>query len=224
MTTSAKTITIGGVSSTSKVDAMGKTENGKTGKSEIAQNLPGSPTTAARRRVTLRDVATAAGVSLKTASNVINGTGRMTDATRAKVEAVIEQTGYRVNVAARNLNRDRTGFITLAVPTLTAPYLSELANRVIDAARQRGYLVYVTTYAEGSATGARELLRNFNTTVSDGMILSMSEVEDISPEDLEVDFPLVVVGARTTWGKADHVTPTTCRRRHRPPDTCSTAA
>ena len=64
MTTSAKTITIGGVSSTSKVDAMGKTENGKTGKSEIAQNLPGSPTTAARRRVTLRDVATAAGVSL----------------------------------------------------------------------------------------------------------------------------------------------------------------
>ena len=102
MTTSAKTITIGGVSSTSKVDAMGKTENGKTGKSEIAQNLPGSPTTAARRRVTLRDVATAAGVSLKTASNVINGTGRMTDATRAKVEAVIEQTGYRVNVAARN--------------------------------------------------------------------------------------------------------------------------
>ena len=64
MTTSAKTITIGGVSSTSKVDAMGKTENGKTGKSEIAQNLPGSPTTAARRRVTLRDVATAAGVLL----------------------------------------------------------------------------------------------------------------------------------------------------------------
>lgn len=154
MTTSAKTITIGGVSSTSKVDAMGKTENGKTGKSEIAQNLLGSPTTAARRRVTLRDVATAAGVSLKTASNVINGTGRMTDATR-----------------------------------------------------QRGYLVYVTTYAEGSATGARELLRNFNTTVSDGMILSMSEVEDINPEDLEVDFPLVVVGARTTWGKADHATP-----------------
>lgn len=49
MTTSVKTITIGGVSSTSKVDAMGKTENGKTGKSEIAQNLPGSPTTAARR-------------------------------------------------------------------------------------------------------------------------------------------------------------------------------
>ena len=39
----------------------------------------------AKRRVTLRDVAQAAGVSLKTASNVINGSGRMTDETRAKV-------------------------------------------------------------------------------------------------------------------------------------------
>ena len=150
----------------------------------------------AKRRVTLRDVAQAAGVSLKTASNVINGSGRMTDETRAKVETVIKDLGYRVNVAARNLNRDHTGFITLAVPSLIPPYLAELANRTIEAARQRDY-----------SKGARDLLKNFNSTVSDGMILSMSEVEDISPEDLKVDFPLVIVGARTTWGVADHVTP-----------------
>ena len=47
----------------------------------------------AKRRVTLRDVAQAAGVSLKTASNVINGSGRMTDETRAKVETVIKDQG-----------------------------------------------------------------------------------------------------------------------------------
>ena len=161
----------------------------------------------AKRRVTLRDVAQAAGVSLKTASNVINGSGRMTGETRAKVESVIKDLDYRVNVAARNLNRDHTGFITLAVPSLIPPYLAELANRTIEAARQRDYSVYVTTYAEGSAKGARDLLKKFNSTVSDGMILSMSEVENISPDDLKVDFPLVIVGARTTWGVADHVTP-----------------
>ena len=88
-----------------------------------------------KKRVTLRDVAEEAGVSLKTASNVINHSGRMTDSTREKVQEVIDRLGYRVNVSARNLNRGKTGFITLAVPTLTAPYLSELANRVIDAAR-----------------------------------------------------------------------------------------
>lgn len=159
------------------------------------------------RRVTLRDVAREAGVSLKTASNVINGNGRMADATRRHVQAVIDRLGYRVNMAARNLNRDRTGVIMLAVPSFTSPYLAELANRVIDAARARQYSVYVTTYAEGSARGARDLLHRFNTTVADGLILSMSEVETITPEDLNVSFPLVVVGARSTWGVCDHVTP-----------------
>ncbi|MDR3887310.1 MAG: LacI family DNA-binding transcriptional regulator [Bifidobacterium sp.] len=160
-----------------------------------------------RKRVTLREVAQEAGVSLKTASNVINHSGRMADATREKVQDVIDRLGYRVNVSARNLNRGKTGFITLAVPSLTAPYLAELANRVIDAARIYGYSVYVTIYAEGSAQGARTLLRNFNTTVSDGMILSISEVEKLDPKDLDVDYPLVCVGARSTHDKADHVTP-----------------
>ncbi|WEV67052.1 LacI family DNA-binding transcriptional regulator [Bifidobacterium sp. ESL0769] len=159
------------------------------------------------KHVTLRSVAEVAGVSLKTASNVINGTGRMTDATRKRVKSVIEDMGYRVNIAARNLNRGLTGFITLAVPSLTPPYLARLANRVIDEARKHGYSVYVTTYAEGSAKGARDVLHSFNPTVSDGMILSMSEFEDISPEDFDVDYPLVVVGSRTTWRRADHVTP-----------------
>ncbi len=158
-----------------------------------------------KKRVTLRDVAEEAGVSLKTASNVINHSGRMTDSTREKVQEVIDRLGYRVNVSARNLNRGKTGFITLAVPTLTAPYLSELANRVIDAARGYGYSVYVTTYAEGSAQGAQSLLRNFNTTVSDGMILSISEVENLEAADLDVDYPLVLVGERIFTDKVDHI-------------------
>lgn len=167
-----------------------------------------------QKRVTLRDVAQEAGVSLKTASNVINGTGRMSDATRQKVQDVVQRLDYRVNVAARNLNRGKTGAITLAVPTLTAPYLAELANRIIDEARQRNYQVYVVTYGEGSAKDARKLLQLFNATVCDGMIFSMSEVVDITPDDLDVDFPLVVVGARTTWNKADHITPDDVQAAH----------
>nr|WP_236028056.1 LacI family DNA-binding transcriptional regulator [Bifidobacterium pongonis] len=154
----------------------------------------------------MRDVAQEAGVSLKTASNVINDAGRMSVETRARVQEVIDRLGYRVNMSARNLNRNSTGVITLAVPKLTPPYLAELANRVIDQARSDGYLVYVVTYAGGMAGGARELLRGFNTTVSDGLILSMSEDETLNAEDLKVDYPLVAVGARDVWGVCDHVT------------------
>lgn len=160
-----------------------------------------------KRRVTLRDVAKESGVSLKTASNVINHTGRMTDATREKVQEIIDRLGYRVNVAARNLNRGKTGFITLAVPSLTAPYLAEFANRVIDTARMYDYSVYVTTFAEGTSRGTASLLSSFNTTVSDGIILSLSEVEDLTSEDLSVEYPLVCVGARFTHNKVDRITP-----------------
>lgn len=159
-----------------------------------------------RKRVTLRDVAQKAGVSLKTASNVINNAGRMSDETRARVQEVIGRLGYRVNVSARNLNRNSTGVITLAVPMLTPPYLAELANRVIEQARSDDYLVYVVTYGGQNAQGARELLRNFNTTVSDGLILSMSEDESLTAQDLDVDYPMVAVGARDVWGVCDHVT------------------
>lgn len=159
-----------------------------------------------RKRVTLRDVAQEAGVSLKTASNVINNAGRMSDETRARVQEVIGRLGYRVNVSARNLNRNSTGVITLAVPMLTPPYLAELANRVIEQARSDDYLVYVVTYGGQNAQGARELLRNFNTTVSDGLILSMSEDESLTAQDLDVDYPMVAVGARDVWGVCDHVT------------------
>jgi DNA-binding LacI/PurR family transcriptional regulator len=160
----------------------------------------------AKKRVTLRDVAQVAGVSLKTASNVINDNGRMSEDTRAKVHQVIKDLGYRVNVSARNLNKGVTGSINLAVPSLVAPYLAVMADKIIDAARERDYSVYVTTYTEDSALGARTFLRSFNSTVSDGVILSMSELEKFSPEDLKVDFPLVCLGSRTTWHLADHIT------------------
>ena len=176
-----------------------------------------------RKRVTLREVAQEAGVSLKTASNVINHSGRMADATREKVQDVIDRLGYRVNVSARNLNRGKTGFITLAVPSLTAPYLAELANRVIDAARIYGYSVYITTYAEGSAQGARALLRNFNATVSDGMILSISEVEDSrSPRTWTWIIRWSAWARGPRMARRTMSPRTTSRRRVSPRNTCST--
>ncbi len=60
----------------------------------------------AKRRVTLTRCRSGRRCIAQTASNVINGSGRMTDETRAKVESVIKDLDYRVNVAARNLNRD----------------------------------------------------------------------------------------------------------------------
>jgi LacI family transcriptional regulator len=53
--------------------------------------------------LTIRDVAALAGTSAMTVSNVVNGTGKVGEATRCRVEAAIRQTGYVPNAAARRL-------------------------------------------------------------------------------------------------------------------------
>ena len=158
-----------------------------------------------RHRVTLQSIAESAGVSTKTASNVINGTGRMAPATRARVEAVVDELGYKVNVAARNLTRGRTNAVSLAVPTLKAAYLAELAEAVVDKARDLDLVVYVTTYPDDGMGGSRDYLKRFNAQLSDGLLLSLSEHEDLNASDLDVDFPLVCLGSRNTFGKTDRV-------------------
>ena len=62
----------------------------------------------ATRAPTLVDVAGLAGVSISTASNVVTGTIRVSDATRERVEAAIAQLGYEPNLAARALRGSRS--------------------------------------------------------------------------------------------------------------------
>ena len=61
--------------------------------------------------VTMREVAKAAGVSIKTVSNVVNDYEFVSQATRDKVNKAIVELGYTVNVSARNLRRGQTGII-----------------------------------------------------------------------------------------------------------------
>lgn len=159
-----------------------------------------------RKTATLELVAERAGVSMKTASNAVNGTGRMAEETRDRVMAVVEELGYKVNVAARNLTRGRTDSVSLAVPTLKAAYLAELAEAVVETARDMNLVVYVTTYRDDGVSGSRRLLRQFNAQLTDGLLLSLSEHENLDRSAFDVAYPLVCLGSRNTYERADQVT------------------
>ena len=58
--------------------------------------------------VTLHDVARAAGVSIKTVSNVINYYPHVRPATRARVNVANDELGYQPNLSARSLRSGRT--------------------------------------------------------------------------------------------------------------------
>jgi DNA-binding LacI/PurR family transcriptional regulator len=63
---------------------------------------------AAPRKVTINDVADAAGVGRQTVSNVLNGTGRVGAAARERVLRVVAELGYHPHHGARSLRTHRT--------------------------------------------------------------------------------------------------------------------
>lgn len=74
-------------------------------------------------RVTIKDVAKAADVSIKTVSNVINNTGRMRPDTRQRVEGAMRQLGYTVNLSARAIRSGGTRLIGLNTSTFRSRLL-----------------------------------------------------------------------------------------------------
>ncbi|WP_043613928.1 LacI family DNA-binding transcriptional regulator [Nonomuraea candida] len=96
--------------------------------------------------VTLEDVAKQAGVSLATASRVLNGSTRQVGAAlRARVEQAADELGYRANIAAQTLARGASNVIGIVVHDLTDPYFAALADGAMRAAATEGLLVMVGT-------------------------------------------------------------------------------
>lgn len=100
--------------------------------------------------ITLEDVARHAGVSLATASRVLNGSTRQVGAPlRARVELAAAQLGYRTNVAAQTLARGASNVIGLVVHDLTDPYFAAIADGAMRAAESQGLMVMIgTTYRD----------------------------------------------------------------------------
>ncbi|MGM9986401.1 MAG: LacI family DNA-binding transcriptional regulator [Bacillaceae bacterium] len=67
-------------------------------------------------RVSIKDVAQAAGVSIATVSNVVNSTGRVSKKTIEHVQQKINELGFVPSAAARNLKNKKTGLIGVFVP------------------------------------------------------------------------------------------------------------
>jgi len=83
-------------------------------------------------RISSKDVARHAGVSIATVSHVINGTRFVSDETRNKVLAAIETLDYRPNAIARGLATNSTHKIGLIISDITNPFFTAVARGVED--------------------------------------------------------------------------------------------
>ena len=77
-------------------------------------------------RMTVREIARLAGVSVATVSRVSNGTGQVSEEMRRRVLEAIEEHGYRPDHLGRALAAGRHGALGLVFPGLSGPYFTEL--------------------------------------------------------------------------------------------------
>lgn len=92
---------------------------------------------------TLGDVARRAGVTTATVSNVIRGRGSVSAVTAERVRAIIDEIGYRPNLAARALAEGRAPTLALLVSSIANPFYPEFARAAERRARAEGRLLVV---------------------------------------------------------------------------------
>jgi LacI family transcriptional regulator len=87
----------------------------------------------AHARVTIREVADEAGVSIATVSRVLNGRGDVAPETRELVSRIIQARGYIANRNARGLSAGRTGLVGVLVPLVFPVYFSAILSGASEA-------------------------------------------------------------------------------------------
>ena len=97
-----------------------------------------------QKTATIQDVARAARVSTATVSRVLSAPNRVAPRTREAVEEAIRETGYRVNLAARNLRMQRAGSVLVLVPNLGKPFYSGILAGISEGFAGSEYSVLIT--------------------------------------------------------------------------------
>ena len=150
------------------------------------------------KRITLGDVARAAGVSTATVSMALNGKpgSRIPAATVEKVRRAARELGYRPNAAARALKTGKTGMLGFVSDEVTITrFASPMISGMLEFAEQAGLSVMMaeTAHKDVQLESAIESLVNRNV---DGIIVGLMASREIRLPD--VDKPLVVCNGVST--------------------------
>jgi len=109
------------------------------------------------RTPTIRDVAARAGVSVATASNVVNGNRPVGDASRRRVLEAIAELGYQVDRAASALRGASTRLVGMVVPDITNVFFASLGHGVEALAERDGYDLMLVSTSEDEVIERRRL-------------------------------------------------------------------
>ncbi|MBX3085464.1 MAG: LacI family DNA-binding transcriptional regulator [Anaerolineae bacterium] len=156
-------------------------------------------------RVTMKEIAQKANVSIKTVSRVVNGQGEISAETVRRVQEVIDEFGYRPNLMARSLVTQRTNSIGLIVPNISNPFYPEVAQAVLSTARESHHNMLLCSH-ENDAEEQQQILDSLVAQGVDGIIIfpALRSHEQLA-RFADTYEPLVVVNDVLDVAKVSHV-------------------
>lgn len=159
-----------------------------------------------KSRATLADVAAQAGVSSMTVSRVVNNSSLISDTTRVRVEAAMEQVGYVPNSLARGLVVRRTDVIALIVADIMHSWFTELGHQIEIEATALGLLLVFGNTDDVPATEIA-YVDKFSSLQVDGMIIAPASAESVRNVDVlhRRGIPLVLIDREVKGVDADVV-------------------
>jgi LacI family transcriptional regulator, galactose operon repressor len=153
-----------------------------------------------RRPPTILDVASHAGVSKSTVSNVVRGIPGVSEATRRRVRTAIDELGYQPNVLARHLVQQRTSILGVLVGDLANPFFAEMAKSVERHAAARGYTAMFSNTegeSESELAGVDTLLQH---RVAGIVFLAFSGDTRTMEQVRRQEVPVVFLSCSADWG------------------------
>ncbi len=153
---------------------------------------------------TMKDVAKAAGVSLSTVSYALNQNRPISDETRDRVMAAIDQLGYTRNAAARTLAGRRSHTLALILPPSTEGFgatIWQFVESATAAAEENGYSLVIWPYSRDESDKVNKLVQQ---KLADGVLVMEIALDDQRIEALEkAKVPFTMIGrTRQTEGRS----------------------
>ncbi|SDH27219.1 transcriptional regulator, LacI family [Alteribacillus persepolensis] len=144
-------------------------------------------------KVTMKQIAKEANVSVATVSHVINGTKHITEDKYNKIMQIIHKYNYKPNSTAKNLRQQKTKTAGMVVSSFPDSFITEMVYGVEERAREMGYnLLLVNTNEDKNYE--EETINLLHSKMVDGIILSptSNDIEYLNAFTDE-DFPIVLV-------------------------------
>lgn len=150
------------------------------------------------RKISIKDVARAAGVSESTVSRVLAGNPKISEETARRVLAIVKEIGYRPNAIAKSLAKNRSNSIGIVIPDAdnefySTSFFQEALRGISTVVSDNGYDILLSSGKPSEYQAIKNLVESRKV---DGIILMRSHKDDKSIKFLyENGFPFVLIGS-----------------------------